>query len=146
MSTAELVGKAYESQALRQFSADELAELLDDARNFNCHVGVSGVLFHHLGRFFQYLEGPANGVRAAYARIEGSARHHQIKVLFEDVVPERHFEGFFMGFCEPPEAEFQSIANAEWANAMPLTRNELRRDPELSLVLSYWSRWVAGQA
>lgn len=137
-----LHGIAYTSLAVPMAGA-ELTALLEQARRFNAHIGVTGVLFHHAGRFFQYFEGGEDAVREVHARILASPKHHSLQVLLDAPQPERLFAGWYMGFCEAPENAFQAIANAEWAHAMPMTRSVMRRSEALSLVLSHWSRWVA---
>lgn len=122
-----------------------LIRMFEAARRFNAQVAVTGVLFHHAGRFFQHIEGPEDAVRRVYARIVVSTLHHSLKVLLDAPLSERHFDSWYMGFCEPPESAFEAIANAEWISAMPVTRTTLARSESLSLVLSYWSRWVADQ-
>lgn len=139
-----LHGIAYTSIA-HPMTAEELTAMLEDARRFNAEHGVSGVLLHHAGTFFQYFEGPRTAVREVQARILASPRHHSIHMVLDMPLAIRHFDGWHMGFCEPPENEFQAIANAEWAGAIPLTRATMERSEPLSLVLSYWSRWVADQ-
>lgn len=134
---------AYISRASRALTVDELGELLESARSFNEHAGVTGVLFHHAGQFFQYIEGEVSAVASVYARIVQSTRHHDLRVLFDAPVGTRQFESWYMGFCAPPENALQAIATADWINAMPLTRSTLEKSEALSIVLSYWSRWVA---
>lgn len=121
----------------------QLAALLDGARRFNAEVGVTGVLLHHVGRFFQYFEGPVHAVREVHGRILRSTRHHSLAFLLDVPIASRQFPAWYMGFCEPPADEFQRIANAEWAQAMPITRTTMERSEGMSLVMSYWSRWVA---
>lgn len=135
-------GIAYTSEAY-PMTAEELTELLENARRFNAKVGVTGVLLHHSGQFFQYVEGSEDAVREVYARIRASAQHHSLRILLEMPLTERHFAGWHMGFCEPPVNEFQTIANDDWANAIPLTRTTMQRSEPLALALSYWSRWIA---
>lgn len=135
-------GIAYTSEAYAM-TPEELTGLLESARRFNATVGVTGVLLHHSGRFFQYFEGSEEAVRQVHARILASPQHHSLKMLLDAPLPERHFTGWHMGFCEPPVNEFQAIANEDWAGAMPLTRTTMQRAEPLALVLSYWSRWIA---
>lgn len=123
----------------------ELTALLEGARRFNADVGVTGVLFHHAGQFFQYFEGHEEAVRLVHGRILRSAMHHSLAMLLDAPIASRQFPSWYMGFCEPPVNEFQSIANAEWARAMPVTRTTMERSEGMSLALSYWSRWVADQ-
>lgn len=137
-----LHGIAYLSQGFR-ITANELHAMLVRAREFNRGVGVTGVLFHHAGRFFQYFEGKDDAVRQVHDRILRSPLHHSIEVLMDGPIAERSFSDWYMGFCEPPADEFQAVATAQWVDAMPITRTGLRRDEAMALVLSYWSRWVA---
>ena len=51
----KLHGIAYTSEAY-PMTTEELTELLEGARRFNARIGVTGVLFHHAGRFFQLEE------------------------------------------------------------------------------------------
>lgn len=141
---SDVHGIAYTSVAFPMPAAD-LVALLEGARRFNAMVGVTGVLFHHSGRFFQYFEGDEDAVNRVHARIIASPRHHSLRVLLDSPQPERLFASWYMGFCEAPQNAFQAIANAGWASAMPLTRSSLHRSEALSLVLSHWSRWVADQ-
>lgn len=136
-------GLAYESRAFRRPDSGQLQRLLEDARSFNLQAGVTGVLLYHDSRFFQYIEGTADGVQAVYARILRSTMHHTLRLLFEGDIAGRHFDAWHMGFCEPPQAQYQAIANAEWAEAIPLTRSDMRRDPGIALVVRYWNTWVA---
>jgi hypothetical protein len=124
-------------------STDELHAMLTRARDFNREVGVSGVLFHHRGRFFQYFEGPEEAVQRVRDRILRSLLHHSIQILMDAPIEERVFSDWYMGFCEPAADEFEAVATAQWVDAMPITRTQLRRAEGLALAMSYWSRWVA---
>lgn len=135
-------GIAYISEAY-PMTTDDLTMLLEGVRRFNMGVGVTGVLFHHSGRFFQYVEGSEDAVREVYARILASPRHHSLQLLLDTPLPARHFAAWHMGFCEPPVNEFQAIANDDWIGAMPMTRTTMQCPEPVALVLSYWSRWVA---
>ncbi len=139
-----LHGIAYTCMA-SPLTADALTAVLEAARRFNAKAGITGVLFHHGGRRFEYFEGPETAVRRAYAQIQASPTHRALHLLWDAPLPARHFESWYTGFCEKPENAFQATANDEWIGAMPLTRTSLQRSEPMSLVLSYWSRWVADQ-
>jgi hypothetical protein len=124
-------------------STDELHAMLTRARAFNRKVGVTGVLFHHVGHFFQYFEGPEEAVQRVRDRIVRSPLHHSIRILMDAPIDERAFSDWYMAFCEPAADEFEAVATAQWVDAMPLTRTQLRRAEGLALAMSYWSRWVA---
>ncbi len=124
-------------------TTEELTALLERTRRVNARIGVTGVLLHHSGRFFMYFEGADDTVGHAYALILASARHRSLQLLLDTPLPERHFAGWHIGFCEPSQNVFQTIANEDWIEAMPLTRTTVRRPEPIGLVLSYWSRWIA---
>ena len=134
---------AYVSSATRSFIPEQLDALLLDARMFNASVSVSGVLFFHKDRFFQYFEGPIEGVEAVYSRIRNSSSHHQINELLATDITRRYFDTWHMGFCEAPETAVQQLANASWEQAMPITRDEFQGFKGLELAVYYWNRWSA---
>lgn len=137
-----LHGIAYLSTGF-PMSRGDLHAMLKAARAFNRQVDVSGVLFHHHGRFFQYFEGAEEAVQKVRDRILRSPLHHSIRILMDAPIDERAFSDWYMGFCEPAADEFEAIATTQWIDAMPITRTQLRRAEGLVLALSYWSRWVA---
>ncbi|NKI34944.1 BLUF domain-containing protein [Wenzhouxiangella sp. XN79A] len=76
----------------------EVQRILVDSRRNNCRHGISGVLHFADGRFFQYLEGPADRVDALYARICRDARHSDVRRLTRRPLPRRRFDGLAMKF------------------------------------------------
>jgi hypothetical protein len=67
---------AYVSTATSRLATPEsLDALLCNARDFNRACGVTGVLLHHGGNFFQYLEGPPEGLHRVYGRVRQSRGH-----------------------------------------------------------------------
>ena len=136
---------SYVSTATRPFTPRQLDALLLEVRGVNSSAGVTGVLFFHQGKFFQYLEGPDAGVAMVYARIVRSQSHAQIVELLDVSVARRHFDTWHMGFCEPPETVVQQLANASWEQSMPITRDEFVGSEGLKLAVYYWNKWCAEQ-
>lgn len=134
---------AYVSRATRSFIPEQLDALLLDARMFNASVNVSGVLFFHKDRFFQYFEGPAESVDAVYSRIRNSSSHHQIVELLATDTARRYFDTWHMGFCDAPETTMRQLANASWEQAMPITRDEFQGFKGLELAVYHWNKWSA---
>ncbi len=134
---------AYVSRASRVFIPEQLDTLLLDARAFNAGADVTGVLFFHKDRFFQYFEGPETGVQAVYQRIRQSSSHRDIRELLEVETPRRYFETWHMGFCDAPETAVQQLANASWEQAMPITRDEFQGSKGLELAVYHWNKWSA---
>ena len=134
---------AYKSEARRDLTLQDLDRLLLDARTFNETAGVTGVLLYHAGSFFQFFEGPEQGVQAAYARICRATSHSDLVELLNAPSRERQFESWHMGFCEPPETALQALATASWEDAIPVTRATYERSQGLGLLLHQWNKWKA---
>ncbi|MGX7703328.1 BLUF domain-containing protein [Methylobacterium sp. Gmos1] len=75
-----------------------VANLLATARLRNQAAAVSGVLVYTGLGFFQVLEGPRAGVQPIFESILVDRRHHTLAVIEMDMVPERRFSGWSMGF------------------------------------------------
>lgn len=60
--------------------------------------GVTGLLVAGERRFLQALEGPADAVRATYARILKDPRHYACVLLSEYYQDQRQFSDWSMGY------------------------------------------------
>jgi hypothetical protein len=132
---------AYVSRASHAFIPEDLDALLLDARMFNASVEVTGVLFHHAGRFFQYIEGFDDSIAEVYKRILQASSHTDIEKLLDTRIQHRYFETWHMAFCEAPETAVQQLANSSWEQSMPITRDEFDGFKGLSLAVYYWNKW-----
>lgn len=143
----DLSAIAYLSSAVRPFSDDALDALLVDARAFNNSVRVTGVLLHHDRSFFQYLEGPADGVAQVYERVKASQRHRGLIQLLSGPVGQRHFRSWHMGFADAPGSALQSLAQAEWLDTRPALEQRATDGPlppGLRLLTKFWQTWTKG--
>ncbi len=66
--------------------------------------GITGLLVAGRKRFLQALEGPADEVRATYARIAADPRHFACVLLAEHHVEERQFGNWAMGYSAGHDA------------------------------------------
>lgn len=89
----------YASAATRDFSTAELTALLAQARANNTRLGLTGMLLHAEGNFFQVLEGSAVVVDALYERIEADPRHDRVTMIIREPIHRRAFSDWSMGFC-----------------------------------------------
>ncbi len=98
---------AYSSRAAKDFSDDELAELLDVSRRNNARLGLTGVLLYRDGRFLQYLEGPEPVVSERIDIIAADPRHDDFQIRFRQPISARLFPSWSMGFerVAPDEVE-----------------------------------------
>lgn len=133
---------AYVSSASKQLATpDAMDRLLTGARSFNQACGVTGVLLHQGGNFFQYLEGPEQSVAQVYARVKKATSHHGLIELVNGPVEQRHFAAWTMGFAEATRSELQRIAHASWANDLGRISSAANAaNPGLVLLLDFWHR------
>src|SRR3989344_5307690 len=85
--------------------------LLTGARSFNQACCVTGVLLHQGGNFFQYLEGPQEGVAQVYARIQRATSHHGLIELVNGPVEQRHFSAWSCCLISGTEARERLLSN-----------------------------------
>ncbi|MCA9083431.1 MAG: BLUF domain-containing protein [Planctomycetaceae bacterium] len=76
--------------------AQEVRQIVDSARQRNSTLGITGVMFHHRGRFLQFLEGPQPQVQSLMERISRDPRHRNIRILFDEQIDRRGFPDWSM--------------------------------------------------
>jgi hypothetical protein len=107
---SRLIHRIYASTASRAFKTDELAELLQAARENNARLGLTGMLLHAEGSFFQVLEGRADVVDALYAKIESDKRHDKVTLIIREPIPRRYFDAWTMGFYKVSDEELAGMS------------------------------------
>lgn len=105
----ELVSLVYASAAAPSLTAEGIAGVLEVSRRNNARLGVTGMLLHHRGSFFQVLEGPPAVVDALYAKIFGDERHEGVVLLIRETVEERTFGDWTMGWAELTTAQLAAL-------------------------------------
>lgn len=124
----------------RSIAPETMDRLLANSRKFNDSCGVTGVLLHHDGNFFQYLEGSAESVNIVYNRVVKSTSHYGIVEMLNSEVEQRHFSTWSMGFAEATKTELQQISQATWNEQFRQISNQPMNSPGLVLLLSFWKR------
>jgi hypothetical protein len=107
--TDRLTHVIYASVATRPFSTEALVDLLGRAREHNKQVGLTGMLLHAQGNFFQVLEGDGQVIEALYGRIERDPRHTHVTRIIHEPIPRRTFDAWTMGFCDVAPEELAGI-------------------------------------
>lgn len=83
----------------------EMCQQILAVSRVNNHVdSITGLLVAGQKRFLQALEGPADAVRTAYARIAADPRHFACVVLGERTTDHRMFGQWAMGFSAGRDA------------------------------------------
>lgn len=99
-------------------------DILTVSRRNNARDRITGLLYADAGRFLQVLEGPEDAVEAAYARIQGDARHRAIVMLSRRTIDRRAFGHWEMAHRAPgaDAATFLSDVQRLTADASPEVR------------------------
>lgn len=88
----------YVSRAtFRQYDISDL-DILRKAIDFNKTHGISGFLMREDGLFVQYIEGEDAAMKMVMGRIKRDVRHSDIRVVEENPVYKRAFDGWSMGY------------------------------------------------
>jgi len=82
---------AYRSRAVEPPSERDLDRLLRSAQERNRSELLSGLLIYDQGYFFQWIEGPAEGLARVWNSISRDPRHREIRILREQVIGKRFF-------------------------------------------------------
>lgn len=133
---SELRTLVYVSSATRLLSEAELESILNDARRNNRAHGVTGVLLHNDGNLVQCIEGPPEGVRQVFDRIQVSRRHHGIMILLDEPIAARCFDDWDMGFAQPAASELLNLSTAHWREQ--LASKDGVRSRGLRQLRSFW--------
>jgi hypothetical protein len=109
LSVDALIHLIYASTALRRLDAPALLGLLEQSRQDNAACGVTGLLLHEDGHFFQVLEGPQSVVEALYARIRQDPRHHKTVLIVQEPIARRAFGDWRMAFDDVSAQQLAGI-------------------------------------
>jgi len=104
MTSSPLLEIVYASRAVKSFGDADLRSLLAKARMKNKVGQVTGLLVYYERSFLQLLEGPDEGVRAVYERVQQDPRHLDIQMLGSSPLVKRAFADWSMGFADPSAA------------------------------------------
>ncbi len=99
----------YISAANKEFTEEELQELLEKARINNESLGITGMLLFHQGSFIQALEGPLSAVEELYNKISEDKRHTETRVLYRGEHEERSFDSWSMGFYRSTQSASENL-------------------------------------
>ncbi len=142
MSTLEAV--AYVSSASGLLDEAHLEALLQGARDRNRAEGVTGALLFHDGTFFQYFEGPPEGVQRVYQRILRSPLHHGLIELMRGPVPERAFGRWSMGLVRAPRSVLLQLSQADWDRDRRQFQHAAALPAGAHLLLDFWHSCIPG--
>jgi hypothetical protein len=124
-----LISLIYDSSAVKLFSEAELVSLLEQSREENTRFGITGLLLYKDGAFMQVLEGEEASVEELYSTIEKDPRHWACTRLRWEVIRERRFPAWSMGFKNLRSVDIgQTPGYSPFMNE-PLTSKSFQADP-----------------
>ncbi len=86
----------YRSRACRPQSQLDLDRILTVAQERNRQESLTGLLIYDQGCFFQWLEGPREGLMRVWESIRRDPRHCEVEILHERSMPKRSFGSWNM--------------------------------------------------
>jgi len=99
----------YTSRAVKEFTKQELMDLLHDSRAYNSIDKICGVLMHRNGYFLQVLEGEPDSIDNLLARLLRDARHTDLKIIHDNSVDSLLFSDWAMGSADLESPELSLI-------------------------------------
>ncbi|MEO8017436.1 MAG: BLUF domain-containing protein [Pseudomonadota bacterium] len=140
--TVTLIHRIYASRGSEPMSDADVQALLERARRKNFALGVTGMLLHIEGSFFQVLEGREAAVDSIYEVIARDSRHDRMTQIIREPLAQRSFGEWSMGFASVPSAEAQRAVdeNDFFASAACLERINPGRAKKLLLAFGA-GRW-----
>lgn len=98
----------FDAQPLEKGVEPHVARILMASRRNNGREQIVGGLYYGDNRFFQYLEGDTEAVRATFQRIRKDPRHRNIRTLIEEPIEERTFSNWSMKYV-PMSGDVQAF-------------------------------------
>ena len=118
----------YRSRAVQPMSPLDLQKLTLAAQARNRAEAVTGLVLHDEGSFFQWLEGPREGVERVFRSIRNNSRHTDIKVLDDRSAETRAFADCSMKLATTAQAD--ALWRRDAMEPPQAIIAELRRNPD----------------
>lgn len=129
----------YRSVSTGSLANAELDRLLVDATVHNRMYNVTGALLYDGYRFLQYIEGPLDSLARVLERIESSAKHASLQVLFRGEISQRHFWNWSMACRHADASMVQRLEGARWTErAHPNLLDEQDGNAGLRMLSDFW--------
>jgi len=119
----------YVSSASQPFTKPELHALLEQARQKNGILGVTGMLLYKDGNFMQVLEGEQEVVTKLAGTIKPDPRDRGVLVLLTGTSEQRFFPDWSMGFRDLADQKAAKTPGYTDFMNTPLTGTEFSQDP-----------------
>lgn len=122
-----MIQLVYVSSATHLMSEDDIMQILRVSRRNNANAGITGLLLYKDGNFLQVLEGEEDKVVALYNKIGQDSRHKDVHILSREVITERMFDEWTMGFQNVGRLNPKDIPGYSAFLSQRFTQEELNR-------------------
>jgi Sensors of blue-light using FAD len=124
-----MLSLVYASSAVHLFSENELVTLLNQSREKNTRLELSGMLLYKDGNFLQVLEGPEEAVQSLFKAICADDRHRGVLRLFGERIEARRFPDWAMAFRNLNSSNYQNLPGYSAFMNEPLDPEKFRVNP-----------------
>jgi len=128
---------AYISHVVLPWDRASLDALVAKAAEFNAHADVTGILLFDGQRFLQCMEGPEEGVGAAYDRVCISPSHSDLIVLSQGRLGRRLVPHWRMHWLLADPGQLRTVAHAQWMGFIQSERHRESPRSAMEHLLSY---------
>jgi hypothetical protein len=127
---------AYRSVAVSEPTESDLRNLVEVSQARNKAYGLTGILLYERGTYFQWLEGPQESLGRVWRSIASDPRHRDVKVLRDEPIGDRVFEGWDLRFGQGRQAHVEAAIAAMEHSTERLVRVLGRPQSMLNLSLA----------
>lgn len=118
----------YSSESATPMQADDLQEILEQARRSNAEKGIAGALIYVDGVFLQVLEGEMQAVQELMSKISKDFRHETVTVLRQGPIERMAFSGWDMAYVSATPRQVAEWAGLSVTTAIPEVLDDMRQD------------------
>jgi methanogenic corrinoid protein MtbC1 len=118
----------YRSRAVSDLSDYDLYELVQAAQSRNAAEAITGLMLYDDGRFYQWLEGPADNVTRLMRSIYNDSRHRDIEILSDKTATTRQFGDWKMRLATRGVRSIHSLHNVVVPSSQEL--DDIREHPD----------------
>lgn len=109
----DLIHLVYSSTAVHPMTRQDLVHLLEQAREKNQRLNVTGMLLYQDQSFVQILEGARPDVEAVYQSILRDPRHRDVTLLMKNLVESREYSSWNMKFSNLETLDLDKVPGYE---------------------------------
>ena len=124
----------YTSTKSDEFAPDDIAMILNEAKNENIKNNVTGILYFNRNYFLQCLEGSRDDINATYQRIIKDPRHKHPVLLQYKEITHREFDSWSMGYV--PETSATDPINLKFSSSKNFTPYEMSGESAFQLLMT----------